>query len=94
MIQLRLNGFVDFNHTWDDYKRGFGNFLIGKYWLELEKIRRLTGNKLENNLRVDMGVTNDTTVAEYAWIKIGRVKYKYQLNIENLISKLANYPYH
>ena len=42
-----------------------------------------------------MGVTNDTTVnAEYAWIKIGRVKYKYQLNIEKLISKLANYPYH
>ena len=40
VIQLRLNGFVDFNHTWDDYKRGFGNFLIGKYWLELEKIRR------------------------------------------------------
>ena len=83
MIQKRLlNGFVDFNRIWDDYKHGFGNFLTGEYWLGLKKIRRLTGNKFENNLRVDMGVTNYTTVyAEYAWLKLEREEFKYQLNI-------------
>ena len=82
MIQKRLNGLVDFNRIWDDYKHGSGNFLIGEYWLGLKKIRRLTGNKFENNLRVDMGVTNYTTVyAEYAWLKLEREEFKYQLNI-------------
>ena len=95
VIQQRLNGFVDFNRTWDDYKHGFGHFLIGKYCLGLGNIRRLTGNKSENNLRVDMGVTNDTTVnAQYAWLKIGREKFMQRLNIGNLLSKLGNYRYH
>ena len=47
VIQKRLNGFVDFNRNWVDYKDGFGNFLIREYWLGLEKIHRLTRNKTE-----------------------------------------------
>ena len=82
MIQKRLNGLVDFNCIWDDYKHRSGNFLVGEYCLGLKKIRLLTGNKFENNLRVDMGVTNYTTVyAEYAWLKLEREEFKYQLNI-------------
>ena len=61
VIQKRLNGFVDFNRSWVDYKDGFGNFLIREYWLGLEKIHlpdakqdrkqtpRESGSKYEQN---------------------------------------------
>ena len=94
VIQKRLNGYVDFNRTWDDYKYGFGNFLIGEYWLGLEKIRRLTENKTDNRLRVVLGVNDtkllvptNTLYAEYAWLKIGDEGAKYQLHLGNIISK-------
>ena len=94
MIQKRLNGSVDFNRTWDDYKHGFGNFLVGEYWLGLEKIRRLTENKTENRLRIVLGVNDkkllvsrNTLYAEYAWLKIGDEEAKYQLNLGNPTSK-------
>ena len=41
VIQRRLNGFVNFNRSWCDYKHGFGN-LNGEFWLGLDQINRLT----------------------------------------------------
>ena len=94
VIQKRLNGYVDFNRTWDDYKYGFGNFLIGEYWLGLEKIRRLTENKTDNRLRVVLGVNDtkllvptNTLYAEYARLRIGDEGAKYQLHLGNITSK-------
>ena len=93
MIQRKLNRSIDFNRTWDDYKHGFGNFLIGEYWLGLKKIRRSTENKTENRLRVVLEVNNTkllvpiTLYAEYAWLKIGDEKEKYQLNLGNITGK-------
>ena len=89
----KLNRSIDFNRTWYDYKHGFGNFLIGEYWLGLEKIRRSTENKTENMLRVVLEVNNTkllvliTLYAEYAWLKIGDEKEKYQLNLGNMTGK-------
>ena len=94
VIQKRLKVSDDFNRTWDDYKHGFGNFLVGEYWLGLEKIRRLTENKTENRLRVVLGVKatkrlvpKKTFYAEYASLKIGDEEAKYKLNLGNIISK-------
>lgn len=39
------------------YKHGFGD-LIGEFWQGLDKIRRLTGSKTENRLRVELDVPN------------------------------------
>ena len=53
VIQRRLDGSVDFNRTWCDYKHGFGDKNNGEYWLGLDKINRLTW-RAKNKLRVDL----------------------------------------
>ena len=82
MIQKRVDLTMNFNRTWNDYKKGFGDFLIREFWLGLDKIQRLTQNKTENKLRVDLGVTaNESVCAEYKWFGIGNEKALYQLHI-------------
>ncbi|CAH3162363.1 unnamed protein product, partial [Pocillopora meandrina] len=86
VFQKRMDGSVDFNRTWDDYKYGFGNF-IGEFWLGMDKINRLTRNKTNNMLRVDLGIKNGKTVhAEYDWFGIGNETAKYRLFIGNTTS--------
>ena len=53
VIQRRLDNSVDFYRDWGDYKRGFGH-LSGSFWLGLEKIHRLTNQKHQNKLRVEL----------------------------------------
>ena len=89
VIQKRMDGSVDFNRTWNEYKHGFGN-LVGEFWLGLDKINRLTRNKTKNKLRVDLGVTTGKTVhPEYDWFGIGNETAKYRLYIGNITSKLT-----
>lgn len=52
------------------YKHGFGD-LIGEFWQGLDKIRRLTGSKTENRLRVELDVSNSKKVyVEYDWLEL------------------------
>ncbi|CAH3160996.1 unnamed protein product [Pocillopora meandrina] len=46
-----MDGFVDFNRTWNYYKHGFSN-LVGEFWLGLDKINHLTQDKTKNMLRM------------------------------------------
>lgn len=43
-IHNRYEGREEFYLNWQDYKHGFGN-LAGEFWLGLEHIYELTGNK-------------------------------------------------
>ena len=82
-----MDGSVDFNRSWDDYKHGFGN-LVGEFWLGLDKINRLTRNKTKNKLRVDLGVKTGKTVhSEYGWFGIGTETAKYWLDLGKIIGK-------
>ncbi|XP_022807760.1 fibroleukin-like [Stylophora pistillata] len=88
VIQKRVDNTIDFNRTWKEYKNGFGNFLIRDFWLGLDKIQRLTQNKTENKLRVDLGVTDDKTVyAEYEWFGIENETADYKLHIGKFSSE-------
>ena len=88
MIQKRVNGIVDFNRTWKDFKKGFGDFLVRGFWLGMDKIQRLTQKKTENKLRVDLGVNSSKTVhAEYKWFGIESEKVHYKLRIGHFSRK-------
>ncbi|XP_022784288.1 angiopoietin-1-like [Stylophora pistillata] len=65
LFQRRIDGSVDFNLNWSDYKQGFGN-ITAEFWLGLERIHHLT---LDNNsmLRVDLeDFDGETVYAEYS----------------------------
>ncbi|XP_022810368.1 microfibril-associated glycoprotein 4-like [Stylophora pistillata] len=80
MIQKRLDGSVDFNRSWFDYKNGFGD-LNGELWLGLDKIHRLT--KSPSKLRVDLeDFDGNTAYAEYDLFQVANQSKKYQLSIE------------
>ena len=78
VFQKRINGSVDFNLNWSDYKHGFGN-LSGEFWLGLDRIHRLTS---DNNsvLQVDMeDFEGGSAYAEYSSFGVRSEHDKYRL---------------
>ena len=70
VFQRRQDGSVDFNRSWVDYERGFGN-LSGEFWLGLSKLHRLTRYGI-HTLRVCLGdFENNTAYAQYCTFSIG-----------------------
>ncbi|XP_071412235.1 fibrinogen alpha chain [Pithys albifrons albifrons] len=67
LIQQRMDGSVNFNRTWQDYKRGFGSVDgrgQGEFWLGNENMHLLTQN--DTLLRVELEDWDGNTVyAEY-----------------------------
>ena len=89
VFQKRLDGSVDFYRGWADYKRGFGN-LNGEFWLELDKIHRLT--KSNNRLRVDLeDTTGKTAYAEYDMFAVTSERTKYQLSLGTYSGELMTH---
>ena len=88
MIQRRVNGSVDFNRTWCDYKHGFGN-KNGEYWLGLDKINRLTW-RTKNKLRIDLDFELNQkihhTYAEYDLFAVESELKNYSLIIGGMSS--------
>ena len=79
VFQKRIDGSVDFDLNWSDYKHGFGN-LRGEFWLGLDRIHRLTS---DNNsiLRVAMDdFEGKTAYAEYNFA-VSSEKNKYKLSV-------------
>ena len=69
VFQKRIDGSVDFNRHWSDYKHGFGN-LSGEFWLGLERIHRLTSDN-NSMLRVDMeDFEGGSAYAEYSFFGV------------------------
>jgi len=79
VVQKRLDGSVNFQRGWEDYKRGFGN-LAGEVWFGLDKIHRLT--KTRSRLRVDLEDTKGKTAyAEYEFFGVGDEGSKYKMSL-------------
>ncbi|KAL9956234.1 hypothetical protein ACROYT_G037682 [Oculina patagonica] len=79
VFQRRVDGSVDFNRGWADYKSGFGN-PSGEFWLGLDKINRLT--KTRSRLRVELEDTQGKTAnAEYDFFAVSSERDKYKLSL-------------
>ena len=79
VFQKRLDGSVDFDRVWNDYKQGFGN-LSREFWLGLDKIHRLT--KGRRKLRVDLQDFNgQTAYAEYDLFAVANEGNRYKLTL-------------
>lgn len=79
VFQKRLDGSVNFDRVWKDYKQGFGS-LSGEFWLGLDKIHRLT--KERSKLRVELEDFNgQTAYAEYDLFGVADEGNKYRLTL-------------
>ncbi|XP_030377841.1 angiopoietin-4-like [Scaptodrosophila lebanonensis] len=78
VLQRRINGFVNFQRNWDDYKWGFGE-LYGDYWLGLEKAHRLTSSR-QFHLKIEIeNWKGKKGEAYYPVIVIGSENEKYRI---------------
>ena len=80
VIQRRINGSVDFNRSWSDYEKGFGD-PNGEFWYGLKSMNCLT--KIGQwELRVDFEFENGTkSYLHYNEFKVGNATDEYPLTI-------------
>ncbi|XP_028381616.1 fibroleukin [Phyllostomus discolor] len=82
VLQVRLDGSINFTKTWQDYKVGFGN-LRREFWLGNDKIHLLTKSK-EMILRIDLEDFNGVKLyALYDHFYVANEFLKYRLHIGN-----------
>nr|XP_034338055.1 fibrinogen-like protein A [Crassostrea gigas] len=80
VIQRRVNGSVDFNRDWTEYKNGFG-FADHEYWIGNDLLHSLTSLKPQE-LRVDMERFNgEKAYAVYSRFAVGDETSKYKLEV-------------
>uniref|UniRef100_A0A8W8IQQ0 Fibrinogen C-terminal domain-containing protein n=1 Tax=Magallana gigas TaxID=29159 RepID=A0A8W8IQQ0_MAGGI len=80
VIQRRTDGSVDFYHSWQTYKAGFG-VPQGEYWLGNEDIHLLT-TRTSQELRVDLNkFSGEKAYAKYSTFTVGSESEKYKLAV-------------
>lgn len=78
VIQRRIDGSVNFNRNWPDYKNGFGN-QNGEFFIGLDKLHQLTAFQ-PYELRITLKDTRDNTrYANYNKFVIGDENEEYKL---------------
>ena len=80
VIQRRIDGSVDFERPWSDYRAGFGN-VNGNFWLGNEQIYQLTKDE-PRELRIDMETFDGTKrYAQYSKFTVSSEAEKYKLHV-------------
>ena len=76
-----MDGSVDFERLWADYKAGFGD-REGEFWLGLDKLHLITNSAWSYSLSVDMTAFNgDQFWAEYSHFSVGPESDNYRLTV-------------
>ncbi|XP_043944435.1 fibrinogen alpha chain-like isoform X2 [Protopterus annectens] len=80
VLQVRRDGTVKFNTTWDQYKKGFGS-LTGEFWLGNDHIHNLT-KATEMGLRIELeDFHGNKKYAEYKQFYVSNEFLRYRLTI-------------
>lgn len=90
VIQRRIDGKVNFNRNWQDYKDGFGN-VHGEFWIGLEKLHKLTNSRRYELFIYLVNSTNSCALfARYDQFVIGSEAEQYKLKTLGKYSGTAN----
>ncbi|KAM4678211.1 fibroleukin [Discoglossus pictus] len=80
VVQMRKDGSVSFNRTWNEYKTGFGN-LSGEFWLGNDKLHLLTKSS-NMELRIELEDFKATReYAKYEQFYVANEYLKYRLSV-------------
>ncbi|ALC39837.1 maker533 [Drosophila busckii] len=78
VIQRRVDGSVNFNRSWEEYKNGFGD-LRGNFWLGLERLHLMTKLRpLELYIQIE-DFKNEKRYARYSNFSVGNEEQSYKL---------------
>ncbi|XP_043069225.1 fibrinogen C domain-containing protein 1 [Drosophila bipectinata] len=78
VIQRRMDGSVNFNRGWNEYRDGFG-YLTGEFFIGLEKLHQITKSR-KHELYISLGkVDGSTDFAKFDDFRIGSEKDSYPL---------------
>lgn len=78
IMQRRIDGSVDFNRTWQDYKHGFGN-VSGEFWLGLERLHKLTTSRRYELYVQVVNMTDHVLNSRYDTFVIGSEDEQYEI---------------
>ncbi|XP_043072301.1 fibrinogen-like protein A isoform X1 [Drosophila grimshawi] len=78
VIQRRVDGTVDFNRSWDEYRTGFGD-LDGNFFVGLEKLYRMTIFQPHELFVYLQNFDNEIRYAHYSSFSIGSEDDAYKL---------------
>ncbi|KAK2142999.1 hypothetical protein LSH36_888g00002, partial [Paralvinella palmiformis] len=84
VLMRRMDGSVEFDREWNDYKFGFGS-LTGEFWSGNELIHKLTTDGRNHTLRVELESYDDEFIfAVYNNFWIGPESDNYRLHVSGL----------
>lgn len=83
MIQDRQTNHINFNRTWNEYRRGFGNILNQtNFWIGNENLYWLT-NSYQCRLKIELtDWRNETRLAIYEIFRISNQNDNYRIQID------------
>ncbi|KAM4588759.1 fibroleukin [Odontesthes bonariensis] len=89
VIQIRMDGSVDFNRTWQEYRDGFGN-LQGEHWLGNAVLHALTSTGL-HQLRIELeDWHHQKRQATYNNFKVASEAHRYRLTAREYSGDAGN----
>ena len=92
VIQRRIDGSENFNRSWSDYEKGFGD-LNGEFWYGLKAINCLT-QVGQWELRIDIEFLNTTiSYLHYTEFKVGNSIDKYLLTVSGFTGITVTDPF-
>ena len=80
VIHRRIDGTINFNRNWNDYKFGFGN-IAAEYFIGLDKLHEITTSILHELLIVMEDFNGTSRYAKYNSFGIGPEEQEYILNL-------------
>ncbi|XP_059161246.1 uncharacterized protein LOC131944572 [Physella acuta] len=78
VIQRRVSGDVSFNRSWEDYKKGFGDYGNGNFYLGNENIYCIS-SKSQHELRIDITYGGSSYYQVYAGFQLSDEANNYTL---------------